>query len=104
MTRLLAAVEPEACQQIRLHFAIPARPERDAVRHVGEARFDRHLLCLRVESKDAHGARSWLQQIEQALDGRRLARAIASEESVTTPWLHRYVEAVDGVELPVAAA
>ena len=78
------------------------RVERDEVRHVGEALLHRHLMPRRVESEHAHVAGRGAQQVQQALDGRGLARAVAAKEAVTTARRDAQAESVDRVGAPVA--
>ena len=104
MAGLLFRVELKAFQQVGFDVAVPMfaergevfqrvahghpRIKRDHVRHVGEPRFDGHFVLLRVEAEHARGAGIWAEQIEQALDGRGFARAVAAEETVAFAGAH----------------
>ena len=112
-------IEAELVEQRPLGVAVPARAERrevvervahghprierDVVGHVGEPRLDRDLVPRRVQAEDPHVAGRRPQQVQQALDGRRLAGAVAAEEPVAAPRLDAQVQAVDGVGAAVAA-
>ena len=112
-TRLLAAVELKLCQQRRFGLAVPPlaegrdvgerlahghpRIERDVVGHVGDTRFDGHLVAGRIEAEDSRFAAGRSQQIEQALDRGRFSGAVAAEEAIAAAGRHPQAEAVDGI-------
>ena len=73
------------------------RIERDVVGHVGQPRLDGDFVARRIEAEHAHRAARRPQQIQQALDRRRLAGAVAAEEAVAAAGLDAQVEAVDRV-------
>src|SRR5204862_3672731 len=79
------------------------RIERDVVGHVGDTRFDGHLVAGRIEAEDSRFAAGRSQQIEQALDRRRFSGAVAAEEAVAAAGRHPQAEAVDGVGASVSA-
>ena len=120
--RLLAfwfGIELKPFQQVGFDVAVPVfakrgeifqrlahghpRIKRDRVRHVGEARFHGHFVALRVEAEHAHRAGIRTEQIQQAFDGRGLARAVAAKKAVTASGADGQAQAVDGVQLAVAA-
>ncbi len=78
------------------------RIKGDGIRHVGQARFDGDFVALRVQAENADGAGRGPEQIEQALDGRRLARSIAAEKSVTASGADGETESIHGVQFAVA--
>ena len=116
---LLVGIELKAFQQIGFDVAIPMfaergeifqrvahghpRIKRDHVRHVGEPRFDGHFVLLRVEAEHARRAGIRAEQIQQALDGRGLARAVAAEKAVAFPGADSQTQAVHRVQLAIAA-
>ncbi len=116
--RVLARIEPEPLEQGALGRAVPARAEgrevverlahghprieRDVVGHVGDARFDGHFCLARIEPEDAHRAARWAQQVQETLDRRRLAGAVAAEEAVAAAGFDLERESVHGVGMPVA--
>src|SRR6266705_216897 len=71
--------------------------------HVGETCFNRHLVLSGVEAKHAHTAGLRAQQIEEAFDRCRFARAVAPKKSVATPRLNGEVQSVDRFDFAVAA-
>ena len=119
MAGLLLRVEVEAADQIGLDVAVPVfaergevfqrtahghpRIKRDLVRHISQPRFYGNLIFARVEPEHARGAGVGAQQIQQAFDGRGLARAVTAEETVATPGADGQAQAVDGIQLAVAA-
>src|SRR5688572_8186568 len=96
---LLCQVESELPDQRRLEVAIPPRAvggevgqgivdghpriERHLIGDVREQRLHLDLVAHRVESEDTRLAAGGAEQIEQALDGRRLAGAVSAEQAVT---------------------
>ncbi len=115
----LFRIELEALEQIGFDVAVPMfaerreifqrlahghpRIKRDHVRHIGEARFHRDFILARVEAEHARRAGIGPEQIQQAFDGGGFARAVAAEKAVAFAGAHVQAEAVDGVQLAVAA-
>src|SRR5687767_3742349 len=113
MARFLTEIVPELIQERSLGLLIPAGAERrevverrayghprikgDAVGHVGDARLDVDFVPRRVEAEHSHLAACRAQQVEQALDRRRLARAVPAEEAVAAAGLDAQVQAIDSV-------
>ena len=56
--------------------------ERDVVGHVGEPGLHGDFVATRVEAEHPHVTARRPKQIQQALDGGRLAGAVAAEEAV----------------------
>src|SRR6185503_7699263 len=79
------------------------RVEGDGVGHVGEARLHLHLVAPRVHTEHLHAAARGPEQVEQALDRRGLAGAVAAEEAVAAARRDAQAQAVDGVGARVAA-
>src|ERR1039457_4695190 len=59
-------------------------------------------MLLRIEAEHARGAGIWAEQIQQTLDGRGFARAVAATEAVTFAGTHGERQAVHGIQLAVA--
>ena len=80
------------------------RIECHLVRHVREAAFHLHFVLCRIETEHAHLPMPRAEQIEQALHGGRLARAVAPEECVTTTGLHAQAQVVHRLRAPVSVS
>jgi hypothetical protein len=73
------------------------------VRHVGQPRLDGDFIARRVQAEDLDLTARRTQQVQQALDRRRLAGAVAAEEAVAAAGLDAKTQAVDGIGAAVPA-
>jgi hypothetical protein len=113
-----SGIESELGKERVLQFAVPVlaeaglvierladihpRVERDEVRDVGQAGLHRGFVASRIEPEDAHGSLGWSEEVEQALDGGRLAGAVAAEEPVALAGFHSEGESVQGFRATVS--
>ncbi len=70
--------------------------QRKLLRHDTCSSFDGDAIGHRIQAEDAHGAGRRLEQPRQATEGRGLAGAVRSEESVEAPGGHLEVHARHG--------
>ena len=104
--RALGVPVPAAAERGEVVEGLPDRHpwiERHVVRDIGDPGLHRDLVARRVEAEDARLAARRAEEIQQALDRRGLAGAVATEEAVAPTRLHAQVESVDGVGPAVAA-
>src|SRR5205823_6124740 len=119
VTGLLTGIKPKLVQQPAFGVAVPMPAERceviecvpyahpwikrHVVGHVRQARLDGYFMACRVEPEDFHFPRGGPQQIQQALDRGRLARAVAAEKTITASRQNAKTQAVHGVRPAITA-
>ena len=91
----LVDVAAEAGEQVDHLAAGELGPQAHVAGHVGEAAVQLDGVPPRVAPEQLHVTGVGAQEAEQHADGRRLARAVGTEEAVHLARLHHEVEAVE---------
>ena len=68
---------------------------------VGEARSNRHAVAMRIQAQDADPSGIGSQKVQDAADGRALARAVGAQEPQDLASPHFEADAPDGVDGPI---
>src|SRR5256884_170750 len=116
-SRALRRIEPKMPEQLLFRLPIPIRTkgseviqrlanthpriECHLVGYVREKPLHRDFLLCRIETEYPHLPALRAQQIEQTLHRGCLARAVATEKSVTSAGLHCKAQIMDGLRAPV---